>query len=75
MYDDDGSEFISHEELGVMVDDIFGEDFDKRICEKTCDNCIGGCEMETIDHSEVAQQILQLLMQIQQQGYTCTLIQ
>ena len=29
MYDDDGSEFISYDELGIMVDDVFGDDFDK----------------------------------------------
>ena len=29
LYDDDGSEFISHEELSIMVDDVFGDDFDK----------------------------------------------
>ncbi len=29
LYDDDGSEFISHDELATMVDDVFGDDFDK----------------------------------------------
>jgi Ca2+-binding EF-hand superfamily protein len=26
LYDDDGSEFISHEELSTMVDDVFGDE-------------------------------------------------
>ena len=34
LYDDDGSEFISHDELETMVDDVFGKDFNKEVSEQ-----------------------------------------
>ena len=34
LYDDDGSEFISHDELETMVDDVFGKDFNKEVSER-----------------------------------------
>ena len=55
----------------------FGEDFDRALCNKTCDNCRNGMESYMVDYTARAKDILQLIREVEgvTNNESCTLVQ
>eukprot|EP00934_Nitzschia_sp_Nitz4_P008470 Nitzschia sp. Nitz4//scaffold102_size76354//38618//42311//NITZ4_005634-RA/size76354-processed-gene-0.40-mRNA-1//-1//CDS//3329532255//8460//frame0 len=61
----------------TMQLEFFGENFDRRVCGKTCDNCRAGRQPEKRDMTNVAKDILNLFTEVSKQraGRGVTMVQ